>query len=83
MLPGRRHRRTGVFPPVNSGGLIEAPASRFWVAAVIALKRANHASFPPVNSGGLIEAQLITARESGDEVTVSSLVSAGEFRRPH
>ena len=37
-----------MFPPVNSGGLIEAVAVG-WHAA-------NDARFPPVNSGGLIEA---------------------------
>ena len=36
------------FPPVNSGGLIEA-----WSAA---REAGSGGSFPPVNSGGLIEA---------------------------
>ena len=38
------------FPPVNSGGLIEASPSRGRLPACVA-------RFPPVNSGGLIEAR--------------------------
>ena len=39
------------FPPVNSGGLIEAAMlyQRAWMLM-------HRAMFPPVNSGGLIEA---------------------------
>ena len=37
------------FPPVNSGGLIEA-------ATTMIVSRTPSVPFPPVNSGGLIEA---------------------------
>ena len=40
-----------MFPPVNSGGLIEAEV-------LALLHRAHRGGFPPVNSGGLIEARL-------------------------
>ena len=58
------------FPPVNSGGLIEAERvkARFRISA---------GWFPPVNSGGLIEATLPRKRPTWQPV------SAGEFRRPH
>ena len=45
------------FPPVNSGGLIEADDVDTGVTA-------PNARFPPVNSGGLIEASnLLSDRE--------------------
>ena len=49
MLRGMDGCAHGVFPPVNSGGLIEAGASSFFFFEVFS-------RFPPVNSGGLIEA---------------------------
>ena len=84
-----------VFPPVNSGGLIEA--------ATIAAQSDNSLAFPPVNSGGLIEAAvlpavltwsparfppvnsggLIEARDHTIIAAAAHRVSAGEFRRPH
>ena len=59
------------FPPVNSGGLIEA--QRILVSP-------DHIRnmFPPVNSGGLIEAQ-----RNRSAMLRYGKVSAGEFRRPH
>ena len=39
------------FPPVNSGGLIEAPQARRQPLRL-------QGAFPPVNSGGLIEAAI-------------------------
>ena len=42
------------FPPVNSGGLIEAPAPAPESAP-------EEPAFPPVNSGGLIEALDLSA----------------------
>ena len=60
-----------MFPPVNSGGLIEArPSCAAWLV--------DRTPFPPVNSGGLIEACL-GSRDGARAVSVS----AGEFRRPH
>ena len=58
------------FPPVNSGGLIEA--------ACAPLDERAAGAFPPVNSGGLIEAAMRARSPSA-----TSRVSAGEFRRPH
>ena len=59
------------FPPVNSGGLIEANCYwRFYSFTII--------RFPPVNSGGLIEANTVPSIK-----TPPRKVSAGEFRRPH
>ena len=59
------------FPPVNSGGLIEASARQEQFPP-------EWTMFPPVNSGGLIEAypKVSYYRYGGR-------VSAGEFRRPH
>ena len=45
--------RRSMFPPVNSGGLIEA-CKRFLERLVLV-----GAEFPPVNSGGLIEASFL------------------------
>ena len=59
------------FPPVNSGGLIEA-------MAVTDIAGYSFGGFPPVNSGGLIEAWPRTSLQLR-----SVHVSAGEFRRPH
>ena len=42
-------RATAQFPPVNSGGLIEAFEERRHLGR-------RYRAFPPVNSGGLIEA---------------------------
>ena len=44
--------RADAFPPVNSGGLIEA-----YAAPAAAARSAG--AFPPVNSGGLIEASIL------------------------
>ena len=89
--------RAGKFPPVNSGGLIEAIDTTS-TATVYLL------TFPPVNSGGVIEAirtspsqntplsvfppvnsgGLIEAVETSRQVPFHFVeVSAGEFRRPH
>ncbi len=86
-----------MFPPVNSGGLIEAYKPMFQLPSC-------QRAFPPVNSGGLIEAGEIdpplgvVARafppvNSGGLIEAKSMalvrrrtalpVSAGEFRRPH
>ena len=48
---GHKICRRGKFPPVNSGGLIEA---WFTIADMGVL-----IEFPPVNSGGLIEADQV------------------------
>ena len=63
--------KSNYFPPVNSGGLIEAVGGEAGAARPVV-------GFPPVNSGGLIEAILDT--EASDKTPV---LSAGEFRRPH
>ena len=47
------HRRRVAFPPVNSGGLIEAACRWCFVRQRIRRR------FPPVNSGGLIEAPFV------------------------
>ena len=45
---GTKPRTTFRFPPVNSGGLIEAFICFSYII--------DRPTFPPVNSGGLIEA---------------------------
>ena len=52
-------RMFALFPPVNSGGLIEARTSFGWPIVAGA-----SVAFPPVNSGGLIEACLTTIAET-------------------
>ena len=59
------------FPPVNSGGPIEARRG-------VRRTTTGGAVFPPVNSGGPIEAIERAYLEAPDPS-----VSAGEFRRPH
>ena len=85
------------FPPVNSGGLIEACETPSGYTG-------RSSWFPPVNSGGLIEAAGSTTSPAGARRTFPPVnsgglieasppaaarwcsrpaVSAGEFRRPH
>ena len=52
------NRSPCLFPPVNSGGLIEAVVAR-------RLGAGRAEGFPPVNSGGLIEAARSTGTPAG------------------